>query len=67
MAIGVKNTVIVKNSIDKIELLTKRFKSKRISYLEYFEEVNKCLSNMTEERDFIEYMRNIGYFDKFVK
>ena len=67
MAIGVKNTVIVKNSIDKIELLTKRFRSKRISYLEYFEEVNKCLSNMTEERDFIEYMRNIGYFDKFVK
>ena len=67
MAVGVKNTVIVKNSIDKIELLTKRFKSKRISYLEYFEEVNKCLSNMTEERDFIEYMRNIGYFDKFVK
>jgi hypothetical protein len=67
MAVGVKNTVIVKNSIDKIELLTKRFRSKRISYLEYFEEVNKCLSDMTEERDFIEYMRNIGYFDKFVK
>jgi hypothetical protein len=67
MAVGVKNTVIVKNSIDKIELLTKRFRCKRISYLEYFEEVNKCLSDMTEERDFIEYMRNIGYFDKFVK
>jgi hypothetical protein len=67
MKVGVKNTVIVKKSIDKIELLTKRFKNKRMSYLEYFEEVNKCLSDMTEERDFIEYMKNIGYFDKFVK
>lgn len=67
MAVGVKNTVIVKKSIDKIELLTKRFKSKRMSYLEYFEEVNKCLTDMAVERDFIEYMKNIGYFDKFVK
>lgn len=67
MKIGTKNTVVVTNATNKIDKLTNLFRRKRISYEEYFREVNICLVEMTTERDFLEYMKNIGYFDKFVK
>ncbi len=67
MKIGTKNTVVVTNATNKIDKLTNLFRRKRISYEEYFSEVNICLVEMTTERDFLEYMKNIGYFDKFVK
>jgi hypothetical protein len=62
---GTKNVVAIQNSISNIETLTSLFKTKRLSYEEFVEGVNKNLSDMTSERDYIQYLRNIGYYDKF--
>jgi hypothetical protein len=64
---GTKNVVAIQNSISNIETLTSLFKTKRLSYEEFVEGVNKNLSEMTSKRDYIEYLRNIGYYDKFQK
>lgn len=64
---GTKNVVAIKNGINSIEKLTELFKLKRISYEEFVEGININLSNMTNKRDYIEYLTNIGYFEKFVK
>ena len=64
---GTKNVVAINNSVSNIETLTSLFKTKRISYEEFVEGVNKNLSGMTSKRDYIEYLRNIGYYDKFQK
>jgi hypothetical protein len=64
---GTKNVVAIQNSVSNIETLTSLFKTKRISYEEFVEGVNKNLSDMTSKRDYIEYLRNIGYYDKFQK
>jgi len=62
---GTKNVVAIQNSISNIETLTSLFKTKRISYDEFVQGINKNLSDMTSERDYIQYLRNIGYYDKF--
>ena len=62
---GTKNVVAIQNSILNIETLTSLFKTKRISYDEFVQGINKNLSDMTNERDYIQYLRNIGYYDKF--
>jgi hypothetical protein len=67
MKTGTKNVVEIKKGVESIEKLTNLFKSKRISYEEFVEGINISLSNMTNKRDYIEYLTNIGYFEKFVK
>jgi|LauGreDrversion4_2_1035121.scaffolds.fasta_scaffold11195_7 hypothetical protein len=67
MKTGTKNVVEIQKGIESIEKLTNLFKSKRISYEEFVEGINISLSNMTNKRDYIEYLTNIGYFEKFVK
>ena len=62
---GTKNVVAINKSVSNIETLTSLFKNKRISYEEFVEGVNKNLSDMTSKRDYVEYLRNIGYYDKF--
>jgi len=62
---GTKNVVAIKNSVSNIETLTSLFKNKRLSYEEFVEGINQNLSDMTNKRDYIEYLRNIGYYDKF--
>ena len=64
---GTKNVVAIKNGINSIEKLTQLFKLKRISYEEFVEGININLSNMTNKRDYIEYLKNVGYFEKFSK
>lgn len=67
MSTGTKNVVAIKGSTKKIEDLTAQFKLKRINYEQFVEGVNLAMSVMTSERDYVEYMRNIGYFEKFNK
>lgn len=67
MSTGTKNVVAIEKSTSKIEELTKQFRQKRIGYEEFTVGINEALSEMTSKRDYIEYMRNIGYFEKLVK
>lgn len=67
MATGSKNVVAIQNATESIETLTKMFKSKRISYEAFVEGINKNLSDMTSKRDYIQYLKNIGYYDKLNK
>lgn len=59
---GTKNVVAIKQAIKNIEILTDRFKRKRLSQDEYILKVNQNLSTMTNERDYIEYLVNIGQY-----
>jgi hypothetical protein len=67
MGTGTKNVVAIKKATEKIEVLTKQFKLKRIGYEEFVKSMNECMSEMSSKRDYIEYMKNIGYFEKFSK
>lgn len=67
MSTGSKNVVAIQKSTKKIEDLTLQFKMKRISYEAFVEGVNEAMSEMTSKRDYLEYMKNIGYFEKLVK
>jgi hypothetical protein len=40
--------------------LTKQFKLKRISIEDYIKEMHVALSGMTDERNYVEYLSNIG-------
>ena len=62
---GTKNVVAINKSVSNIETLTSLFKNKRISYDEFVQGINQNLSDMTNKRDYVEYLRNIGYYDKF--
>jgi hypothetical protein len=62
MKTGTKNVETIKQSIRNIEILTEFFKRKRISKEEYISRVNKNLSNMTSERDYIKYLSDIGHY-----
>jgi hypothetical protein len=57
---GSKNIVAINNSLDRVDSLTKQFKLKRISTENYIKEVHLALSGLTDERNYIEYLSNIG-------
>ena len=57
-----KNVVAIKESIKNIETLTARFKRKRLTQEQYILLVNQNLSKMTDERNYIEYLVNIGQY-----
>jgi hypothetical protein len=59
---GTKNVVAINESIKNIETLTEQFKRKRLSQDEYVLRVNQNLSKMTDERNYIEYLINIGQY-----
>jgi hypothetical protein len=67
MATGTKNVPAIQKATESIETLTGLFKQKRISYEQLVEGINQSLSDMTSKRDYIEYLKNIGYYDKLVK
>jgi hypothetical protein len=64
---GTKNVVAIENATKSIETLTSLFKSKRISYEEFVKGINQNLSDMSSKRDYIQYLKNIGFYDKLVK
>ena len=59
---GTKNVVAINESIKNIETLTEHFKRKRLSQDEYVLRFNQNLSKMTDERNYIEYLINIGQY-----
>jgi len=67
MATGTKNVTAIKGATEHIETLTGLFKQKRISYEQLVEGINQSLSDMTSKRDYIQYLKNIGYYEKMVK
>jgi hypothetical protein len=62
MKTGTKNVVAIKEAIKNIETLTERFKRKRITQEEYILRINQNLAKMADERDYIEYLVNIGQY-----
>jgi hypothetical protein len=57
---GIKNTREIDNSIKKIELLTTMYKRKRMTEEAYIKGIHEALSKMTDQRNYIEYLSNIG-------
>ena len=60
MKTGTKNIVAEKNSINSIETLISQYKKKRLTTDEFVVRINQSLSHMTNERDYIKYLTNIG-------
>jgi hypothetical protein len=59
---GSVNVAEINNSIKNIETLTNLYKRKRIKTEDYIKSVNENLSKLTNERDYIKYLSNIGQF-----
>jgi len=57
---GSINTVKIKESIKSIELLTSQYKKKRMSTENYIKLVHEKLANLTTQRNYVEYLKNIG-------
>lgn len=57
---GTINMVKVKESISAIEFLTKQYKRKRMTTESYIMQVHENLANLTTQRDYLEYLKNIG-------
>lgn len=62
MKTGTKNVVAIADAVKNVETLTELFKRKRITEDEYIIRVNQNLSKLTHERNYIEYLVNIGQY-----
>lgn len=61
---GSKNVKMINEATKRIETLTNQFKRKRITTENYIKEVHLSLSQMSDERDYIKYLTNIGQLQK---
>ena len=61
---GSKNIKMIKESTKRIETLTSQYKRKRMTTENYIKEVHMSLSQMTSERDYVEYLTHIGQLQK---
>ncbi len=59
---GTKDVVAIKEATKRIEKLTELFKRRRITQEQYVIKVNQSLASMTSERDYLEYLKNIGQY-----
>lgn len=59
---GTKDVVSIKEAIRDIEKLTEMFKRKRLTQDQYVLRVNQKLASMDTERDYLQYLQNIGQF-----
>jgi hypothetical protein len=57
---GSINMVKVKESISAIEFLTKQYKRKRMTTENYIKQIHQNLANLDTQRDYLEYLKNIG-------
>ena len=57
---GSVNTAKIQESIKLIELVTTQFKKKRLTTETYIKLVHENLSNLTTQRNYMEYLKNIG-------
>ena len=57
---GSVNMVKITESIKAIELLTTQYKRKRMTTESYIKLIHENLSNLTTQRNYVEYLNNIG-------
>ena len=57
---GIINVAKIKESIKTIELFTEQYKRKRITTEQYIKIVHENLSHLTTQRDYLNYLNNIG-------
>ena len=57
---GSINVAKIKESVNAIEFLTKQYKRKRMSTEQYIKSVHENLSHLTTQRNYLEYLNNIG-------
>ena len=57
---GTINVAKIKESVNAIEFLTKQYKRKRMSTEQYIKSVHENLSHLTTQRNYLEYLNNIG-------
>lgn len=57
---GSVNVREINDAIKEIELNTSLYKKKRLSTESYIKKVHISISRLTSERDYIEYLSNIG-------
>ena len=57
---GSINVKQITESVKTIELLTTQYKKKRLSTDKYIQQVHENLAKLTNERDYIKYLKSIG-------
>jgi hypothetical protein len=62
MKTGTRNVVAEKEAIKSIEFLITRYKRRRMSKENFIRKINQSLAKFSDERDYIEYLKNIGQF-----
>ena len=62
MKTGTRNVVAEKEAIKSIEFLITRYKRRRMSKVTFIKKINQNLAKFSDERDYIEYLKNIGQF-----
>jgi hypothetical protein len=62
MKTGTRNVVAEKEAIKTIEILITRYKRRRMSKETFIKKINQNLAKFSDERDYIEYLKNIGQF-----
>ena len=60
---GTVSYVDKQESIKRIELITERFKKRRMKSEDYIIQVNESLQKLASRRDYINYLMNIGQFN----
>jgi len=57
---GSVNTAEIKKTIKSIEVLTSQYKKRRLNTENYIKLVHENLSNLTNQRNYREYLNKIG-------
>ena len=57
---GTVNVKVIRESIKSIEVYTSLYKKKRITTEKYIKVLHDSMSKMTTQRDYLEYLKNIG-------
>lgn len=57
---GSVNVAKIQESVKSIEILTSQYKKRRMSTQEYIKLVHENLSNLTNQRNYREYLNKIG-------
>lgn len=57
---GSVNTAEIKEAIKSIEVLTSQYKKRRLNTENYIKLVHENLSNLTNQRNYREYLNKIG-------
>ena len=57
---GTVNVKVIRESIKSIEVHTSLYKKKRITTENYIKALHDSMSKMTTQRDYLEYLKNIG-------